>query len=39
MALYALGDTHLSLGGNKAMDTFGGPGQAMWKSFGTPLPA
>lgn len=24
MALYAIGDTHLSLGGNKAMDTFGG---------------
>ena len=24
MALYALGDTHLSLGGNKAMDSFGG---------------
>lgn len=24
MALYALGDTHLSLGGNKAMDKFGG---------------
>ena len=24
MALYALGDTHLSLGGNKAMDAFGG---------------
>ena len=24
MALYALGDPHLSLGGNKAMDTFGG---------------
>jgi len=25
MALYAIGDTHLSLGGSKAMDTFGGP--------------
>ena len=24
MALYAIGDTHLSLGGNKAMDKFGG---------------
>ena len=24
MALYAIGDTHLSLGGNKAMDVFGG---------------
>ena len=24
MALYAIGDTHLSLGGNKAMDSFGG---------------
>ena len=24
MALYALGDTHLSLGGNKSMDVFGG---------------
>lgn len=24
MALYTLGDTHLSLGGNKAMDSFGG---------------
>lgn len=24
MALYTIGDTHLSLGGNKAMDTFGG---------------
>ena len=24
MALYAIGDTHLSLGGTKAMDTFGG---------------
>lgn len=24
MALYAIGDTHLSLGGSKAMDTFGG---------------
>lgn len=29
MALYALGDTHLSLGGNKAMDTFGGN----WKGY------
>ena len=24
MALYVIGDTHLSLGGNKSMDTFGG---------------
>ena len=24
MALYAIGDTHLSLGGSKPMDTFGG---------------
>ena len=24
MALYAIGDTHLSLGGSKPMDVFGG---------------
>lgn len=29
MALYAIGDTHLSLGGNKAMDTFGG----VWEGY------
>lgn len=29
MALYAIGDTHLSLGGNKPMDVFGGP----WENY------
>lgn len=29
MALYVIGDTHLSLGGDKAMDTFGGP----WEGY------
>jgi len=29
MALYAIGDTHLSLGGNKPMDTFGG----VWEGY------
>ena len=29
MALYAIGDTHLSLGGNKPMDVFGGA----WENY------
>jgi len=35
MALYALGDTHLSLGGNKAMDSFGG----VWEGYVNKLKA
>ena len=38
MALYAIGDTHLSLGSNKPMDVFGGGWQAMWTSSEKALP-
>ena len=35
MALYAIGDLHLSLGpADKPMDVFGGRWQGIWKSCG-----
>ena len=35
MALYAIGDLHLSLGADKPMDVFGGP----WENYGEKIKA
>ncbi|MEI3305222.1 MAG: serine/threonine protein phosphatase [Dysosmobacter sp.] len=37
MALYAIGDLHLSLGADKSMEVFGEPGRTMWADRGRPL--
>lgn len=36
MALYAIGDLHLSLTANKSMEVFGPPGSTMWTASANP---
>ena len=36
MALYAIGDLHLSLSVNKSMEVFGPPGRTMWPASRRP---